>query len=537
MLSLLEQYEGQIHSQAFSQVVMHKTSRDCQAWLREHCPDGLKLTQAIDGYLWNCISLKEPLRRTEQVFNQINSTNFYEQLKSDIQQIKKCLRIPERQSIEDITLFSASDKSELLRILEIYKIGDWANIASAKVQLKHWAMKRPSHPVLDHLVDYKADLTLVEEMIPEVENLDDFKSAIADPAPATGELPIPSGDHIKVGARLGVGGDAKVYEGTDTRLNRLIALRFLGESSNRSMGHARTLAKAKHPSIVSVIDIAMIPHPDFDGIPKPAVLLEKIEGCTLEEFKLSGLSIQDARRIGLGIITGIRHMHSIGLVHGDLHSENVMVTENEVKIIDLSNSDLFDAFSTMRMEAARNRDVRMVVMLLLELLLLANSENVESVKEFGALRKNKDLSSIESIFVSILSSSKTNQTVTEDYLSKDRYSPLEFRLGTISGNKNFNAKVVNIGDDMVRRVKTSIVEYPEWPGQDLGSIPSKGLRDCIFRSGKSVDTGTITLRVEYRNRFGNAYRVEYACHFTNGSLLERYQRDYVFINEKWVEIN
>ena len=65
--------------------------------------------------------------------------------------------------------------------------------------------------------------------------------------------------HYTITAHLGSGGMGDVYQATDTRLDRIVALKFLPEgfsqeltSATRFRREAKTLAALNHPRIAAV---------------------------------------------------------------------------------------------------------------------------------------------------------------------------------------------------------------------------------------------------------------------------------------------
>ena len=66
---------------------------------------------------------------------------------------------------------------------------------------------------------------------------------------------------------------------------------------------------------------------------------ELIEGKTIEEKSKEGLSEREILRISYDIANALHYMHSVGILHGDLKADNVMIdNEGNVKIIDFGLS-------------------------------------------------------------------------------------------------------------------------------------------------------------------------------------------------------
>ena len=87
--------------------------------------------------------------------------------------------------------------------------------------------------------------------------------------------------HIEV--QLGSGGMATVYRAVDTRLGRIVALKFLHEeltarrdSRERFRREARDISSLNHPNICTLYDIG-----ESDG--KPYLVMEYVEGVTIAD--------------------------------------------------------------------------------------------------------------------------------------------------------------------------------------------------------------------------------------------------------------
>jgi len=126
-----------------------------------------------------------------------------------------------------------------------------------------------------------------------------------------------------------------VYAGFDETLARRVALKVLhrdasfdAESRARLVREARTLSKLDHPNICRIYDF--IENGDSD-----VLVLELIDGQTLEQALADGLSFAEKLRIAGDVASVLMTAHRAGVLHRDLKPENVMLTKSgDVKVLD-----------------------------------------------------------------------------------------------------------------------------------------------------------------------------------------------------------
>jgi hypothetical protein len=126
---------------------------------------------------------------------------------------------------------------------------------------------------------------------------------------------------------LGRGGMGEVYRGHHPMLNRRVAIKILLDSTTpneearkRFMREAQTLARLKHPNIVTLHDFGVQDD-------KPYVVMEYIDGHDLGDIlkERGRLPLDEALPILQDIASALDYAHEQGVVHRDIKPSNVMV--------------------------------------------------------------------------------------------------------------------------------------------------------------------------------------------------------------------
>ena len=141
--------------------------------------------------------------------------------------------------------------------------------------------------------------------------------------------------HIRITGILGQGGMGDVYRGIDERLDRTVALKMIradhnmsAEARARFLYEARTLSSLDHPHICRIHEYIEVPEGDF-------LVLELVDGVTLDKAIIQGMSRARKLRISIQIADALAAAHRNGIVHRDLKPENVMITAGDnVKVLD-----------------------------------------------------------------------------------------------------------------------------------------------------------------------------------------------------------
>ena len=149
----------------------------------------------------------------------------------------------------------------------------------------------------------------------------------------------------EVGNLIGRGGMADVYEGVDTRLGRTVAIKLLKADlandpnfESRFRQEAQASARMAHPTIVRVYDAGEDVTVDSNGNTNrhPFIVMEYVNGKLLRDLLHERrLTLQEAIDFETGVLTALEFSHRAGIVHRDIKSANVMITETgQVKVMD-----------------------------------------------------------------------------------------------------------------------------------------------------------------------------------------------------------
>jgi len=142
--------------------------------------------------------------------------------------------------------------------------------------------------------------------------------------------------HYKISLHLGSGGMGEVYQATDSKLGRDVAIKLLPqefardpERISRFEREARVLASLNHPNIAAIHGLE-----ESEG--QTFLVMELVSGETLAHRIARGsIAIEDALTIASQIADALEAAHDRGVVHRDLKPANVKVREDgTVKVLD-----------------------------------------------------------------------------------------------------------------------------------------------------------------------------------------------------------
>lgn len=146
--------------------------------------------------------------------------------------------------------------------------------------------------------------------------------------------------HYRILEKLGEGGMGVVYKAEDTKLERIVALKFLpphhnasDESKARFLQEARAASALSHPNVCTIFDIKEFEDQTF-------IVMEYVEGQTLRKAK-EGMSGARAIEVIIQVLDGLAAAHEKGIVHRDIKADNIMVrADGRAQIMDFGLAKL-----------------------------------------------------------------------------------------------------------------------------------------------------------------------------------------------------
>ena len=150
--------------------------------------------------------------------------------------------------------------------------------------------------------------------------------------------------NYKITHKIGAGGQGTVYKATDTKLGRTVVLKVLpaeltAKETNlkRFDREARLASALDHPNICTIFDLDEVEGVHF-------IAMQHVEGRNVRQL-VNGrpLELNSALRIAIQVTDALAAAHARGIIHRDIKSGNVMVTDaGQVKVLDFGLAKLLD---------------------------------------------------------------------------------------------------------------------------------------------------------------------------------------------------
>src|SRR6267143_309702 len=150
--------------------------------------------------------------------------------------------------------------------------------------------------------------------------------------------------NYKITQKIGAGGQGTVYKAIDQKLGRTVVVKVLPAeltvketNLKRFEREARLASSLDHPNICTIFDMDEAGGLHF-------ITMQYVEGRNVRQL-VNGrpLELESALRIAIQVADALTAAHARGIIHRDIKSGNVMVTDSgQVKVLDFGLAKLLD---------------------------------------------------------------------------------------------------------------------------------------------------------------------------------------------------
>ena len=138
-------------------------------------------------------------------------------------------------------------------------------------------------------------------------------------------FPVKSWDRYQFLSYIGEGGMGRVYKAQDTRLGRIVALKFLRSDDpglvQRFLREARAQASVEHENVCNVFEAG-----EVEG--RQYIAMQFIDGKTLSQIS-SEMTMDQKVKLMKDAAEGLHAAHRLGLIHRDIKPGNIMVERRD----------------------------------------------------------------------------------------------------------------------------------------------------------------------------------------------------------------
>ncbi len=138
--------------------------------------------------------------------------------------------------------------------------------------------------------------------------------------------------HYHILEKLGAGGMGIVYKAEDTRLKRVVGIKFLpSELTRDEIAKERFIQEAQAASAIDHTNICTIHEINETEDGQTFIVMACYSGKTLKEkIEHDHITLDEAIDIAIQVAQGLARAHQQGIIHRDIKPANIFVTDDGV---------------------------------------------------------------------------------------------------------------------------------------------------------------------------------------------------------------
>lgn len=286
--------------------------------------------------------------------------------------------------------------------------------------------------------------------------------------------------------KLGSGLYAEVFLAKDEVLSRKVAVKIIrddfAQQDSVAVSHARTLSRLqRHPNVVQVYSVGEVYLNGAIEGKFTVIEMEWIDGENLfTKMKGPKFTVPEGRRMCLGIASGILHMHTGEMAHGDLHPGNILVDgDSNPIVIDAANRHNVTAFRTSYADNADlfDQDLRSVKFCMRQVIMHAMFSSTSANELIELLEKAKSVHELVE-----LCQFENNWTGKQ----------MEAAVGTVSGRSAF-AVIQLLENNQTPSLRDAALD-------SINRLVIDATDETVASMDSNVDGEALNARIEYFER-------------------------------------